>query len=377
MSHLLEGAELQTDGSIFYMAEAEWMSTPGFRDMDGAAKALYDAHIDFDILPLDALEKAKVENRKLMVNGHAHRFLVIPYAERYPQKLHRLVQAFTGKGLPVFWLTEGGTIRPMGGEALDLGCLAAVVRERGLAHLYTTEAPYLRIGHFVRGETSWFMLFWEGVQGEVDEVIELPCKGDFLRLNLLHGKISRGFTVDGRVQVRLVPYRSELLLFDAFPETVLEGFSPRTEWKELDAPALVWDIELLEQGKEELFRKVKEQSELFSITGKEGWPRFSGRMRYRTQLRLGNDANVALDLGRVGVTAKLTVNGRDLGMRICPPYRWDISEAARAGSNLIEVEVCNTLVHRIQDGLSSYMQIPPSGLLGPVRLYGKESMEGR
>ena len=84
MSHLLEGAELQTDGSIFYMAEAEWMSTPGFRDMDGAAKALYDAHIDFDILPLDALEKAKVENRKLMVNGHAHRFLVIPYAERYP-----------------------------------------------------------------------------------------------------------------------------------------------------------------------------------------------------------------------------------------------------------------------------------------------------
>ena len=100
----------------------------------------------------------------------------------------------------------------MGGEALDLGCLAAVVRERGLAHLYTTEAPYLRIGHFVRGETSWFMLFWEGVQGEVDEVIELPCKGDFLRLDLLHGKISRGFTVDGRVQVRLVPYQSELLM---------------------------------------------------------------------------------------------------------------------------------------------------------------------
>ena len=424
VSHLLEGADLQTDGSVFYMAEAEWMSTPGFRDMDGAAKALYDAHIDFDILPLDALESAKVENRKLMVNGHAHRFLVIPYAERYPQKLYRLAEEFSRNAFPVFWLTEDGvrrsgssgtvwlaeegarlleggetigltedrvrlseggeTIgltengerRSDSGESIGLVQLAAAVRERGLAHQYTTEVPQLRIGHFVRGTASWFMLFWESVQGEVDEVIELPCKGDFLRLNLLHGEISRGSTADGRVRVRLIPYQSELLLFDDFPETVLEGFSPRTEWKELGAPALSWDIELLEQGKEGNFRKVKEQSELFSITGREGWPRFSGRMRYRTRLRLEGDANVALDLGRVGVTAKLAVNGKDLGMRICPPYRWDITEAAIVGDNLIEVEVCNTLVHRIQDGFSRYMQIPPSGLLGPVRLYGKEDALG-
>ena len=423
MSHLLEGADLQTDGAVFYMAEAEWMSTPSRRTMDAPAKALYDAHIDFDILPLDALKDARAKEDGIVVNGHGHRFLVIPYAERYPEELYRLTESFSREGLPVFWLTEDGcgktedrceesktgcrktedgygegevgcretgcrktrdgygeigvecreseTVckKPEMGEFLSLEQLVPVVRERQLAHLYTKGAPHLRIGHFVRGQASWFMLFWENVQRNLDETIALPCRGDFLRLDLLNGKISRDYTEDGTVHVRLVPYQSELLLFDEIPENIPAAISPLTEWKEADTPQLLWEIALLEQGKEEEFRIVCEDSELFSITGKEGWPHFSGKMRYRTDLSLENKAKARLDLGRVGGTAKLTINGQNLGMRICPPYRWDISKAIKAGSNLIEVEVANTLVNRIRDRLSENMQIGPAGLLGPVKLY--------
>ena len=130
----------------------------------------------------------------------------------------------------------------------------------------------------------------------------------------------------------------------------------------------MWEIALLEEGKEEEFRTVREASELFSITGKAGWPRFSGRMRYRTTLSLEKNAKVGLDLGRVGGTAKLTVNGRNLGIRLGQPYLWDISEAAKEGENLIEVEAANTLVHRIRERFSEYMQIGPGGLLGPVKV---------
>lgn len=428
VSHLLEGAELQTDGAVFYMAEAEWMSTPSRRTMDMSSKMLYDAHVDYDFLPLDALKKAHIEEGKLMVNGHGHCFLTIPYAERYPQELFSLAERFSREGLPVFWLREeegegrndlesreaagnshvgagnleageafgigadDGTevrgVREAGagetgageagpGEMLETEQLVPTIRGRQLAWLYTEGAPHLRIGHFTRGAASWFMLFWEDVRTDVDETIELPCRGDFLRLDLLSGKIGRDHTPDGRVRVRLVPYQSEILLFDELPESFLKGLEPQTEWEEADTPGLLWEIALLEEGKEERFRTVREESELFSITGRDGWPRFSGRMRYRTKLFLTGGKKTGLDLGRVCGTAKLTVNGQSLGMRICPPYLWDISEAAREGENLIEVEVANTLVHRIRERFSEYMQIAPSGLLGPVRLYAESSASGK
>ena len=78
---------------------------------------------------------------------------------------------------------------------------------------------------------------------------------------------------------------------------------------------------------------------------------------------------MGIDLGNVGGTAKLSVNGMNLGMRISPPYRWNISEAVRQGENRIEVEVANTLAHRIHDRFSEYMQIAPSGVTGPVKLW--------
>ncbi len=364
MAHLLEGTELKTEGAIFYMAEAEWMSTPLRRTMNRVAKVLYDAHIDFDILPLDALKVAKVQDKTLIMNGHEHRFLVVPYAEHYPKELYQLTEKFDGEGVPVFWLSEAE-----GQEGISLRDLISIIREKELAFWYKTAASHLRIGHFVRGTANWFLLFWENVQKELEEIVVLPCKGEFFRLDLLNGKINRDFTEDGRVTVKLTPYQSELLLFDQLPAEFRQRLSEPGTWENQKEPRLLWEIELLEQGKEDRFRKVREASELFSITGREGWPQFSGRIRYRTELWLEEGIGAGIDLGQVGGTAKLAINGIELGMRICAPYRWDISEVARGGSNLVEVEVANTLVHRLRDRFSEYMQIRPSGLLGPVRVY--------
>ncbi len=75
-----------------------------------------------------------------------------------------------------------------------------------------------------------------------------------------------------------------------------------------------------------------------------------------------------LDLGMVGETAALWVNGELIGRRICPPYRFELTGILRAGDNTVEIEVANTLVQQMKDRLSRYMQIAPSGLLGPVVL---------
>ena len=75
-----------------------------------------------------------------------------------------------------------------------------------------------------------------------------------------------------------------------------------------------------------------------------------------------------LDLGRVGQTARLWVNGHDAGIRITAPYAFPVGHLLTEGENTVTVEVANTLVGKVRDGFSYHMTLTPSGLLGPVRL---------
>lgn len=367
IAHLLEGAILKTEGAVLYPAEGEWMSSPQFRTMDECAKVLYDAHIDFDILPLEALEQAQVEEKKLWVNGNAHNFLVIPYAEIYPKKLWDILDEFEKKGLPVYRLQkDDNNFRQEMTEKTLVGRIWA----EGLAHIYTEGAECLRIARFDRGSATWFMIFWEDISKEVIRTIKMPCKGKFLRLDFMSGAIVQDYTEDGQIEIHLYPYQSELLLFDHFAESFLDDMPHKEKWIEWMEPRLLWDISLKETGKDSDYNTVRQNSCLFSVTGKGAWPYFSGNIKYNTVIDLEEDRKVGIDLGVVGVTARLVVNDVDLGMRICPPYRWDLSGNVQCGKNKIEIEVANTLIHRVKkDRCSEFMQIGPSGLLGPVKLF--------
>ena len=176
------------------------------------------------------------------------------------------------------------------------------------------------------------------------------------------------------------PYQSEILIFDEFDPEWWERLPGKEIWSESEEINALWDISLLEQGRESVFHKVKERSKLFSITGQEAWPDFSGRILYETELDCKMEEETGLDLGVVGGTARLKINGKDMGIRISPPYRWNITETIRTGKNQISIEVANSLVNRVKDRFSEFMQISPSGLLGPVMMYkikrGKNCSEG-
>jgi hypothetical protein len=92
-------------------------------------------------------------------------------------------------------------------------------------------------------------------------------------------------------------------------------------------------------------------------------------MRYTFTLALDQGPkNATLDLGKVGHTAKLCVNGQYAGIRITAPYAFPIASLLQAGENTITVEVANTLVGKHRDRFSHCMPISPSGLMGPVKL---------
>jgi hypothetical protein len=91
-------------------------------------------------------------------------------------------------------------------------------------------------------------------------------------------------------------------------------------------------------------------------------------VRYRAKLSLGSAPGgaLALDAGRVEEIAELTVNGKRLGVRLHPPYIWDIASAVHEGENEILVDVTNTAFARWSDPFSHGDAV--SGMLGPVQL---------
>ncbi len=79
---------------------------------------------------------------------------------------------------------------------------------------------------------------------------------------------------------------------------------------------------------------------------------FSGPATYRKTLEVpramrSGHRRVFLDLGRVEVMARVKLNGKDLGVLWKPPFRLDITEAAKSGENRLEVRVINLWPNRL------------------------------
>ena len=84
----------------------------------------------------------------------------------------------------------------------------------------------------------------------------------------------------------------------------------------------------------------------------DGVKYFSGAATYHRDIdvpgdMVGANRKLYLNLGRVEVIAEVKLNGRDLGIYWKPPFQVDITAAARAGRNQLEVKVVNLWPNRL------------------------------
>jgi hypothetical protein len=366
--HLLEGAVHQAPCAVLYHAEAEWMNGDNCMFTQKPAKALWDAHLDYDILPLDALhEGAAVEASVLRVNQASYRCLVVPRAPLLPEKALALLNGLAAAGLPVLY-ADGAPAGIRSPEIVPLEKLAAAIRGQGIGDIAVEgDFPLLRVSHWARNGNHLFMFFNEDVMKPAKTTVHVPCAGKYLKINFLDGLYSahEGSTL----ALNLAPYQS---LIAVFGEDLPEPNYAEAEYGSGETLDLNWDIDLYETGTGTLdgkFKPYRQKAGLHNITGSDRKPDFSGIIRYRAEFNLQNtDGRTALDFNAPGQTVKLKLNGKDCGMRICPPYRYEVTGIIRAGSNTLELEIANTLTQAVKDRFSFYIQIPPSGLQEPVRL---------
>jgi glycosyl hydrolase family 106( putative alpha-L-rhamnosidase) len=160
-----------------------------------------------------------------------------------------------------------------------------------------------------------------------------------------------------------------------------------------------WRLRFVAGGPEIPAERTIAQLSSWTTLGGEEVRRFSGTAVYTARFAGPRDEAPAwgLDLGRVFASARVRLNGRDVGTSIGPSFRLTIDPAQLAGENTLEVEVSNLMANRIAamdkagvpwrkfsnvnfparladnrgpDGLFSAAKWEPldSGLLGPVTL---------
>ncbi|MBQ3811111.1 MAG: hypothetical protein II839_09875, partial [Kiritimatiellae bacterium] len=263
-AHLLSGGRHVATAALLYHAEGEWMSGVGrATTMSGPARALLEAHLDFDIVCADTLlGDARVEDGRLRVADETFGALVVPFAPHLPPALLARLSDLRAQGLPILFagdeaphgvlppaaraatpLSEGGDDEPAdpdeaapserglpakpGGGVLRAACgipaplplssLADAVRAAAGADVVFEGGACRLVRHYhvVRDGRDAFFFFNESPDEPARATVRLPptARGAFARLRLLEDAAFADQTDDGAVALDLLPGQSELLVF--------------------------------------------------------------------------------------------------------------------------------------------------------------------
>jgi hypothetical protein len=204
---------------------------------------------------------------------------------------------------------------------------------------------------------------------------------------------------DGRttVPVELSAYGSTFVIFEKGTAKHTKDTKPFVELKPVQEITGAWQVQF-----DPKWGGPKEPVTFASLTdwttnSVEGIKYYSGTATYRKVFSVQFSVvsqRVYLDLGTAHQLARVRLNGKDLGVAWCPPWRVEITGAIKPGANELEIEVANTWYNRIQ--LDQYqpeekrlldfgfktrgkdlkpgpkMPLLPAGLLGPVRVLAAE-----
>ena len=357
MCALTEDATHIPTCAVIYDAEAGW-ATKDYTDNKDICKVLYDAQLDYDLVPFDALDDISEDG---FINGENYPILLLPYSNYYSQKNLNKLKRLRSR---IICVGE----KPM--EDFSHITLDSLVNFMEQYRDITVEGPskYLRYSHYTRGNEQCYLLSNEDMM-PTSVTLQLRgfTGGDYVLWDAFENKAVHRHSFDGRIPLTIVPNNLLVLLTG----TNLPANTDAILWESaLTAKELTpaWKIEICKEQELPNYKAYKTTTSLKNITGADEMPDFTGNIRYTATVVLDAQTHKALDLGTVGQCAQVHLNGKYVGTRLFAPYIFDISSAVQNGENNLEITVANTCVYEQPDLFSRYMLIKPSGLLGPVKI---------
>ncbi len=385
--HLLSGGVHIAPVAVLYHAEAEWAGN--YEPFEKVVKTLAQSQIDCDVVPIDTfldLAAVTVEKSGLKINQEIYRALIIPYAEILPEKFVEKLLELAGKGFQIIFMkdypaqTDERIKKHSGIRVSGHDRLVSDLRKMGMTDIDVTgEQKSLRYYHYSRPGENLYFFTNESKFNTVETTVRFTHAGRPTGFEALAGNVYQpDFTVlQGRTEVKLElePYESTFIVFHE-PETRgLEKAERKLSRKGFSSGPLIegtWKVSTAVVGEYPNFTFCPKITGPGNISVPSLLPEFSGTLRYGIVFdyrSVPEAEKVFLDLGNVFEVAEVWLNGESVGAKICPPYRFDVTDALVNGKNQLQIEVTNTLAKQYGNNwFDRSMPQEPSGLLGPVRL---------
>jgi hypothetical protein len=387
---------------------------------------------DYDTINTDVLlnrMKTGEDGKLVLPDGMSYRILVLPQVDRIRPELLRTIRAL---------VAEGATLvgpRPVMSPSLQNGADAADIEVQALANeIWGDLDGAQRNKHFFgKGLVVWGLPL-----NDVLSLLNVPKDAEFSgpldsSIVWIHRRagsadfyfvanrtdrpqeIQARFRVDGKeaeiwhpdtgalepadyiieggrttVPLRLDPRESVFVVFRRPVASPFRTLPPKifTTLTTVNGP---WDVafqpNLGAPGKIQLAKL-----ESWTANSTEGVKCFSGTAAYTNTVQVSRDwlkpgARIVLDLGTVKDIAQVSVNGKMVAILWKPPYRADITDTLKAGTNRLEIQITNQWNNRMvcdrtaapekrvlpvsSGGMSrspAPQTVSDAGLLGPVTL---------
>lgn len=372
---------------------------------------LWNSGITFSYGSDDMLSRATVKDGKVVLGGHAYGALVLPAVKRMPPETLAKIAELTGQGAKLVIrdclpqdvpglhrhqerreklaaiateLSGRGTVVPAG-ESILPALSKLVPRE-------TMTASGLRF--IRRSHDQGYHYFVVNRSGKTFDGI-LPLAVAFGSAAVLDPwnpqENATTTSKESGIPVRLEPGQS--IIIRTFTDRIDGGkpwtaASPNKKSVAIEGP---WKIEFIGGGPS--LPPAAENITLGTWTDLPDTKDFSGTARYTTTFDFtgSTDGDITLDLGKVANTARVSLNGKPLGISWCVPHVIHTGPALTSGKNLLEIEVTNLAANRIaaldRSGApwkqfheinfvnidykpfdASEWPVMESGLMGPVKL---------
>lgn len=380
LSALLRGGHHVASVMLLYPGSAAYAGRQA--SLEDTQRLLQEIQYDYDLVPDGVLADMTVADGTAALRRERYGGVIVSGQEVVSSAAAVFLMRCVANGVPVIFLyrlpvmvadneaLEADFFAAMDGAVCltDHTALEGALRARGVmpdADFSGSGRDGLRVLHRVTaaGKDIYFINN-ERVDAAVCGILRVPDAAKLTACDPVTGACFRPELTDEGIALRLEPYTSLLLIADG--EATAE------------IPVIYRDV----RG---LTRRAVDTAAISCelagrvLTGTGDWRQiddtFSGTATYRFPL-LSDGGETILDLGEVGDVAEVWVNGAPAGVRICCPYRYDITALLTHGENEITCRVANSDANRFNaerhmGGVGIYITTP-SGILGEVAVYTAE-----
>jgi len=367
----------------------------------GVINDLTAARVEFLVGDRHYLNQMKVRKGELNYKEFHFTTVVLPSVEILPLEIARKLLAFAKSGGMIYTLgelprasSENGREDPemislmdqlkenknliSGSESLKpwIESLAAGLTTK--IKFISGEFPLLQLRRNIDGRD----FIWMGNNQEVQQNCELELtgiRGGASIWDCETGEIkpiaSRDTDGGSRIFLKFKPLEAFWLVFEPDKPATWDEEVQLTEYKVLEGISGNWSIRIdpVIQPALEFPVNVPEEFRQGTVKPLTDWKywgleKFSGIVDYTSVFTLASAGKpLQLNLGTVNHVAEVWINGVSAGSRMWPPFTFDITRLVKSGVNEIRIRVAN-LVN------NSYGDIKPSGLMGPVYIVEKGSV---